>query len=528
MKALSNTQFQKCGSRVIVHLIGVLCPAVWQRPLFYTVFENQVQGADMICSMMVDVLVEATTHLGCLPKRLVFQADNTPKEIKNTITLATAVWLLAQLQHTRLQVIEFCYLVVGHTHDLIDAVFAFVSRALHAKDVLSLPDMFSQLNAKMKRPPMWKHLRDVWGFKDSRPKRLTADTIKGITLPNHVRVFWSQDGSICLQAKRWITSAEWSKPVVLCEASEVPGVREWWAPPLTPSWPHGFVPSCLTWLDKLQGLLEQSGRDCNDLKYMRQLVQDELPEYLPTGRTLESRLQQMRKTAAGHVVKASLDENFLSSLGDVIAAAFPSHGGGGQFCVLRFVFIFKVCFECVTSPISYRASCRACAAHCSVRPERDSDPCPTRQRRGDWLLHRPLRSEYVLPLQETFLKHKIKNYNKQKICLYRNRASRAGVPCDECPVRIGKVARISNENDPPIRRRRILVAIVEARQVRCPCQLVWHLAPSSNASGGWRSTSRQEASHLSLVSNPMPDGDNGRRIGMASGSEVRQQRAERF
>ena len=392
MKALSNTQFQKGGSRVIVHLIGVLAPAVWQRPLFYTVFENQVQGADMICSMMVDVLVEATTHLGCLPKRLVFQADNTPKETKNTITLATAVWLLAQLQHTRLQVIEFCYLVVGHTHDLIDAVFAFVSRALHAKDVLSLPDMFSQLNAKMKRPPMWKHLRDVWGFRDSRPKGLTADTIKGITLPNHVRVFWSQDGSICLQAKRWITSAEWSKPVVLCKASEVPGVREWWAPPLTPSWPHGFVPSCLTWLDKLQGLLEQSGRDCNDLKYMRQLVQDELPEYLPTGRTLESRLQQMRKTAAGHVVKASLGGNLLSSLGDVIAAAFPSHGGGGQFCVLRFVFIFKVCFECVTSPISYRASCRACAAHCSVRPERDSDPCPTRQRRGDWLLHRPLRS----------------------------------------------------------------------------------------------------------------------------------------
>ena len=81
-------------------------------------------------AMMVDVLLEAVGVLGQLPRRFVIQADNTAKETKNTITLSAAAWLMAQLQHTRLEQIEFCYLVVGHTHDLIDATFAFVSKAV--------------------------------------------------------------------------------------------------------------------------------------------------------------------------------------------------------------------------------------------------------------------------------------------------------------------------------------------------------------------------------------------------------------
>jgi len=82
VKALANTQFQKGGARLVAHLVGVLAPAVWPRPVFYTVFENQVQGADMICSLMIDVLAEAFVAQKCLPRWLVIQADNTPKETK--------------------------------------------------------------------------------------------------------------------------------------------------------------------------------------------------------------------------------------------------------------------------------------------------------------------------------------------------------------------------------------------------------------------------------------------------------------
>ncbi len=129
VKSLANTQFMKGGSRLVVSLIGVLCPAITQRPMFYTVLEDQVQGSDMICSLFIDVLLEAVGSLGQLPRSVFLQADNTAKETKNTITLFCAIWLLCQLRQTRLESIEFGYLVVGHTHDLIDAWFAYVSKA---------------------------------------------------------------------------------------------------------------------------------------------------------------------------------------------------------------------------------------------------------------------------------------------------------------------------------------------------------------------------------------------------------------
>ena len=69
VKALANTQFMKGGARIVVSLVGVLIPGVSHRPWFYTVFEDQQQGSDMICSLMIDVLLEAVGVLGQLPRR---------------------------------------------------------------------------------------------------------------------------------------------------------------------------------------------------------------------------------------------------------------------------------------------------------------------------------------------------------------------------------------------------------------------------------------------------------------------------
>ena len=64
----------------------------------------------MVCSMFVDLLADVTAKMGCLPRRLVIQADNTPKDTRSTVALAMAVWLLVHFQRTRLQTIEFRYL----------------------------------------------------------------------------------------------------------------------------------------------------------------------------------------------------------------------------------------------------------------------------------------------------------------------------------------------------------------------------------------------------------------------------------
>lgn len=113
VEQLAHTSFMKGGSRIQVHLVGVVCPGIWKQPLVYTVLDNCDQGGNMIASIMIDMLLESVKVQGFLPRKLFIKADNTRKETKNTITIFAAVWLLIQLRGDRLEMIEFGYLVVG-------------------------------------------------------------------------------------------------------------------------------------------------------------------------------------------------------------------------------------------------------------------------------------------------------------------------------------------------------------------------------------------------------------------------------
>ncbi|CAK0832316.1 unnamed protein product [Prorocentrum cordatum] len=259
VQALSHTSFQKQGARIVVALFGVHAPCLWKRPLFYTVFKDREQGSDMVVGILWDVLLEAARSQGVLPRRFFIQADNTAKETKNTIVLGAAVWVLAQLQYTCLTSIEFGFLIVGHTHDIVDAIFAYVGAALRGRDILSVPQMFTALEAHMKNPPMWKHLRDVFAFRDEQPSFLSSDTVKGVASPHHIRLFWSTDGSISVQSKKWMTSLDWSDPFVIADPSQVRELQGTWPSLTHPEWSESDVSSGLEWLRKLRALLEAGG-----------------------------------------------------------------------------------------------------------------------------------------------------------------------------------------------------------------------------------------------------------------------------
>ena len=149
LKALVNTQFFKTGKHITVSLIGVRAPSVWQSMQIFTTFEDYEHGSNMTASLMIQVLLNATIDLGSLPARLFIQADNTCKETKTTIVLFAAAWLLANLQGSRLRIIEFVFLMVGHTHDLGDEFFARINKALCGVDILSLPELFEILEQKL-------------------------------------------------------------------------------------------------------------------------------------------------------------------------------------------------------------------------------------------------------------------------------------------------------------------------------------------------------------------------------------------
>ena len=140
VRALVNTPFHKQGDRLVTSLICVWSPALFNnRPLLYTIMEDFQHGSNMICSLLVDTLCDAAQILGCLPRRGCINADNTTKETKNTVVIFACVWILAHLEHTRLEGFDMVYLVVGHTHDIKDAIFSYINKALHGEDVLSLP-----------------------------------------------------------------------------------------------------------------------------------------------------------------------------------------------------------------------------------------------------------------------------------------------------------------------------------------------------------------------------------------------------
>ncbi len=289
--ALSQTALMKTAPRIVTGLIGVLVPGVWERPLVYTVFENINHGANMQCGVLLHVLLGIKRKLGCMPRRVVIKADNTVKETKNTVTLFWAAWLLAQLWTSRLESIEFAYLVVGHTHDLIDTMFSFVARALHGQDYLSVPQMFDILQERMNKPPLWHHLQDVFQWRDNQPQHLSALEIKGITVPHHVCISKSNSG-ITLRAKRWLTDAEWEPPIPLCTAEERCNLTRVWPHRVQLAWPTGFAQGATAFLRKLQQLLETRGASTTGLEHCEKLVNDADPVYLPTTISLANQIRQ--------------------------------------------------------------------------------------------------------------------------------------------------------------------------------------------------------------------------------------------
>ena len=154
--------------------------------------------------------------------------------------------------------------------------------------------MFAIIDKKMRNPPIWKHLRDLWDFQGAQPDFLTPKVVKGMPNPHHIRISWSSDGTICLQNKAWMTSTEWEPPMRLCDQRQVKQLRALWPLPLTPNWPDGFESSSLRWLDKLKLILSHAQRPTDGIDHCMQLVRHELPEFLPSRVHLAAQLTKMR------------------------------------------------------------------------------------------------------------------------------------------------------------------------------------------------------------------------------------------
>ena len=328
--ALSNTNFFKSGPRIVMSLIGVMAPGLRKHPLLYSVFPDCVHGGNMCASMMLEMLCQIHSKLGCLPRRFVIQADNTSAEAKNSICLFAACWLFSHLMHTRLETIEFAYLIVGHTHDLIDAFFSLVNRAAKHQDILSPPHLMRRLADVLSTPPYWKHLQDQYDFQKAQPRFLKSQTVKGISQPHHYRVFWGTNGNICVQSKRWLSDPVWSEAVALCTPDDVRELRSTSLDEVELRWSEDtYSQKFVSWCDKLKSLMHAVGRDTAELDHCCDIVRHKLPMYVNSGESLAHKFKRLQteKTFPASDVDSKLEQMYNNTGSRAVFSSIDAYTG---------------------------------------------------------------------------------------------------------------------------------------------------------------------------------------------------------
>lgn len=280
-QTLKDTTMFKTGKRFVTGLVGVLMPALTQRPYVFSTLEDMPHGASFQASLLLEVVVMIMRSMGKLPSRIVIGADNTYKETKNTIVLFFLTWLLANTRGTGVQSIEVLYLMTGHTHGPVDAFFSYLMRSLYGQSYATIEKMMGIAQSKMKFPPYWAHARDVFEWKDARPGwcRIDAQHVRGIGYPHGFRLQVDRTGACTIETKRWLTDPAWSAPQVLLDPEGLQRLQGWNPPQVVPNFDRGAAndrhperDGILSWLGRLENLMAVNSVDnftLADIEHLR-------------------------------------------------------------------------------------------------------------------------------------------------------------------------------------------------------------------------------------------------------------------
>ena len=135
--SLLNTAFFRDGNRLEVGLIGSVWSGLHQSaPIhFRTIFDDlDNTGSSMQFSTLLLNLHEKATSENRHPVEWVIGADKTAKETKNQWMCWSLIWLLCVLSETVLWSVMLTFLLVGHTHDMVDRIFSRLKVVLRGRN----------------------------------------------------------------------------------------------------------------------------------------------------------------------------------------------------------------------------------------------------------------------------------------------------------------------------------------------------------------------------------------------------------
>ena len=218
MAAQNKTPFFANGERLVVGLIGSAWAGVKHTDhLIRTVYQNLTQGACMQSSTILRNLHATATLEGRLPEEFVINADNTPKETKNQVTIWFLIWLLCCMEGTTLWSTLVVFLIVGHTHNRLDRFFGRVATAIAGRDYFTMGEFRDIVDRALPGFHVrWAHCDRVWDWtelKDSLPN------FKRLRNVHAINVF--RQGGIWIKWKMYLTDQTWSRARLLVPPGDV-------------------------------------------------------------------------------------------------------------------------------------------------------------------------------------------------------------------------------------------------------------------------------------------------------------------
>ena len=162
--------------------------------------------------------------------------------------------------------------------------------------------------------------------KDHQPHKLSSRCVKGVSQPNHVRIFWSTDaGSVLAQSKHWLTSPEWSPAMVLLEREDVQSLSMLFPPVVEPCWDDSFLTQAQSWFQKLRELLQAGNMQTSGVDQCLAILHHEDEDFLPSKQSVGDRIVKIRRAAEQQQRNAGVNGGlgFSEELRKAMSAAFP-------------------------------------------------------------------------------------------------------------------------------------------------------------------------------------------------------------
>ena len=133
----------------------------------FLVHDSQKFGANLTWTVLWKTLCAMREHYGYWPDVIHITLDNTKGENKNETLVCMCAWLVSSGKVKQVRVL---FLMVGHTHIIIDHIFGVITVGLRRKELLVPEDLVQNIQASLAENPQYmakpvEILWCLWDFK---------------------------------------------------------------------------------------------------------------------------------------------------------------------------------------------------------------------------------------------------------------------------------------------------------------------------------------------------------------------------